>query len=169
MLILPEFLRPYIIDNYTSPILPKYFWIFSSAMFDFTLAPLTFIEENTSAVLKVEINGLELLIPYNWYILIADVETNQLDWVQINECAAIECSAFLMSPIDNSIRMSSIKILDIIPEYQSYYPVLQKTNALCHPVSKEISKDGTEFPLCIIIGPTDISKQVMNKYCGDLF
>ena len=167
MLILPDFARPYIIDGYTSPILPKYFWTFHAGLFDFTLTPLTFIEENSSTVLKVLINGLELLIPYEWFILICDPETNQLDWVQVKECSIIECYAYLMSTIDSENRSASIQVLDVLEDQISYYPILQKQSGLCHPVSKEITRGGIETPLSIIISPNDLSKYVIGKYIGD--
>jgi hypothetical protein len=168
MIILPDFNKPYIIDGYTSPILPKYFWTFHAGLFDFTLTPLTFIEENVSAVLKVLINGLELLIPYNWFILICDPETNQLDWVQLNECSVVECFCFLMASSDAEVRTSPIRVLDVIEEQVSYYPILQKQSALCHPVSREKTKFGVETPLSVIISPNDLSKHVIGKYVGDL-
>jgi len=167
MLILPEFNKPYIIDGYTSPILPRYFWAFNAGLFDFTLAPLTFIEESISAVIEVVVNGLKLFIPYNWFIMICDPETNQLDWVQINECAVIECHAYLMSTSDSEIRTASIRVLDVNEENTSYYPILQKQCALCHPVSKEFTRNGVETPLSIVISPNDLSKWVTNKYVGD--
>ena len=167
MLILPDFGRPYIIDGYTAPILPKFFWIFHAVMFDFTLAPLNFIEENISTVLKVTINGLNLLIPYNWFILICDPETNQFDWVQINECSIIECHAFLMSTQDTQMRTTPIQIMDLIETDTSYYPIIQKQCALCHPVSKERNRHGVELPLSIVISPNDLSKYIIGKHVGD--
>jgi hypothetical protein len=169
MLILPDFQKPYIIDGYNSPILPKWFWTFSASMFDFTLSPITFIEENCGAVIKLEINGLEFHVPYNWYIMVGDYETSQLDWLPIQECAIAENQAFLMSPSDNITRLASIKILDVIENYYSYYPILQKTNALCHPVSKDISKGGIEVPLCCVIGPNDLYKYISGQLIGDFF
>jgi hypothetical protein len=169
MIVLPDFLKPYIIDNQYAPILPKYFWTFNSSILDFTLSPLNFIEESMSTVLKVSINGLELLIPYNWYILITDADTNKLDYIQINECTVIDSHAYLMSPIDSHIRLAHIKVLDVIEDTLSYYPVLQKNTALCSPVSQEINKQGIEVPLSIVIGPYDLYKSVANKSVGDLF
>lgn len=170
MIILPEFQNPYIIDGYHSPILPRYYWSFQAAnLFDFTLSSLTFIEENTSTILKVLIHGLELAIPYNWSIMIADMETSQLDWVPINECVAVEHQAYLMSPSDSVTRLAPIQVIDVIENQISYYPVIQKTFALCHPVSKIINKTGSDVHLSIVIGPNDLSKHISNRLIGDLY
>jgi hypothetical protein len=169
MIILPEFMNPYLIDNQDQPVLPKYFWSFNSAMFDFTLTPLSFIEEATGTSVKVLINGLEFLIPYKWYILITDPDANKLDYIQIHECSVIESHAYIMSPIDSHIRQATIKVLDIVEDSKVYYPMLQKGTALCSPVSKEINKQGIEVPLSIVVGPYDLSKQVIAKSVGDFF
>ena len=169
MLILPDFNKPYIIDGYNSPILPKWFWTFSATMFDFTLSPITFIEENNGTAIKLLINGLEFYVPYNWYILVSDYDTSQLDWIPIQECAVVENYAYLMSTLDNTTRLASIKVLDIEEEYNSYYPILQKTNALCHPVSKDHTLNGTEVALSCVIGPNDLFKYISGKFIGDFF
>lgn len=170
MLILPDYISPYLINDAVSPILPRHFWVFQAAnLFDFTLSPLAFIEENTSTVLKVLIQGLEMFIPYNWHILIADTETSQLDWIPISECAAVEHSAYLMSPLDSATRVAPIKVLDVIENQVSYYPVIQKTCAMCHPVSKELTKKGIAVPLSIVIGQNDLSKYISNRLVGDLY
>ena len=170
MIILPEFQKPYIIDSHNSPILPRYYWSFQAAnLFDFTLSALTFIEENTSTVLKVLIRGLECYIPYNWYIMIADAETSQLDWIPINECIPNVQHAYLMSPSDSKTRITPIQVLDVLENQISYYPVIQKTLAMCHPVTKEINRAGVEVPLSIVIGQNDLSKYISNRLIGDLW
>lgn len=167
MIVLPDYQSPYIINDYNSPILPKWFWALQAGLMDFTLAPLTFIEENTSSVLEVLIQGLKLYIPYSWHILIADMETSQLDWIPVSECIAVQHSAYLMSPADSTTRIAPIRVLDVIENQISYYPVMQKNCALCHPVSKEVNKNGVEAPLSIVIGPTDLSKYISNRLVGD--
>jgi hypothetical protein len=127
------------------------------------------IEENHGTAIKIEINGLEFFIPYTWHIMVSDYDTSQLDWLPIHECAIVENSAFLMNPVDNTTRLATIKVLDVVEDYYSYYPILQKTNALCHPVSKDFTQSGLEIPLCCVIGPNDLFKHISGKFIGDFF
>jgi hypothetical protein len=168
MIILPDFEKPYIIDEFHSPILPKHFWIFSASLFDFTLAPLSFIEETSSALVKIMVDGFQLLVPYNWHIIVTDPYTNTLDSIPVHECSAVYSFAMVMATGDSKVRSHPIQVLDIIENGVEYHPVLQKNTGLCYPIATEKTRLGHNTPLSIVITPYDLSKQMADKSIADL-
>lgn len=168
MIILPEYQAPYIINDFNSPILPRHFWIYSASLFDFTLAPLSFIEESESTIVNLEIDGFELSLPYKWFIIITDPYTNDLDCIEVQHCAAIYSHALIVSMNDSKIRNAPINVKNLKKKQNSYYPLLQKNCGLCYPISKEKDRRGLDTHLSIVVSPYDLSKSIINKCVGDL-
>jgi hypothetical protein len=137
-------------------------------MLDFTLFPLTYLEETFGAVVSVEFNGLEIDIPYNWHIMISDPETQQLDFIQIVECAANNMQAVAVTPDDGKFRLVDVKIKKVIPQATLVHPMMQKAIAMMHPIGDAITDKGINTTLCIVIGPHDLHKHVMGYGFGDI-
>lgn len=168
MLILPEFQRPYLLDNPSAPIVAKLFYSFSAAMLDYTLMPIHYLEETTGAAVNVRINEFEFAIPYNWYIMISDPDTLSLDFVPIHECATTKCFALLMTPADTQFRLAEIKILGINPEVSLVHPMITKNTAFCHPVGDITLGSGMKTVLNVMLTPFDLYKKVEGFLYGDI-
>lgn len=168
MLILPEFQRPYLLEMANSPVIAKSFWAFSGTMLDYKLFQITHLEETIGAAIKVEINGFEFLVPYNWYILISDPDTLTLDYIHIADCATTLAYALTMTPLDSKFRLAEIKIRGLEEKTSIVHPMLQKNTALCHPISElELDNKSTTIQ-CVVIGPYDLFKFINNHSYGDL-
>lgn len=167
MLALTDFNKPYLISSLSEPMVAKHHWIFSGQMLDFTLAPIEYLEETSGPAVKVEINGLEFLVPTSWHILITENETYQLDTVPIANCAKIECLAFIMTPDNMKFRTSPVKVLEFIPHAQLVHPMINKGTALQHPVGLICERDNF-FQATVSIGPFDLYKYLTEKVVGDL-
>jgi hypothetical protein len=167
MLIYTDFNKPYLIESLTSPVVPKYYWIFSGHMLDFTLSPIQYLEETTGPSITVEINKLKFDVPAHWNILITDNDTWQLDTVPISSCANKKTLAYIMSPNDFTLRTAEIKIVDYCDHKSLVHPLLNKGTGLCHPVGS-INTNEKEIDIMVILTPYDLYKFIGNKAVGDI-
>ena len=168
MLILPEFQRPYLIEDPSAPIVAKFFYTFSASMMDFTLMPIHYLEETTGAVVQVRINEFEFDIPYNWYIMVSDPDTLALDFVPISDCATVKCFALLMTPHDTQHRLAEVKITGVKEDVSLTYPMLSKHTAFCHPVGDITLDHGVKSTLNVMLTPMDLYKKIEGKLYGDI-
>ena len=168
MLILTEYSKPYLIETSNAPIVPKFFWAFTSSLLDFTLHPLFYLEETTGTMILLEVNGLQFRIPYTWYIMVSDNDTQKLDYMPIADCITIEAFPLVMTPADSKFRTTLVKVIDVIPDEQITHPMLQKGTALCHPVGDITLDDGQKTIMNVVIGPHDLYKHLDNMLYGDL-
>lgn len=137
-------------------------------MLDFTLLPLTYLEETFGATISVNIDGFEFNIPYNWFIIVTDPDTLQLDSIPIAECSTTISYALIMTPADGKFRNSRINVTNVLSNQSEIHPMLQKTTALCHPIG-EIDIDNNQKTIAnIVIGPYDLFKFLDTKLYGDL-
>lgn len=168
MLILTEYSKPYLIETSNAPIVPKFFWAFTSALLDFTLHPLHYLEETSGTLISVEVNGLTFALPYNWFVLVSDVDTQKLDCMPLADCITVEAYPLIMTPDDSKFRTLPIRVKDVTPDCSVTHPMLQKGTALCHPVGELELDDGRTTIMNIIVGPHDLYKHIDNMLYGDL-
>lgn len=168
MIILPEYNRPYLIENINSPIVPKNFWGFSSTLGDFKLYPLLYLEETTGTIATIDINGILFDIPYNWNIIITDDETLMIDCIAISECSIIQSKALIMTPADGKFRSIPIIIHDIKHNVSLSHPLIQRGCAMCQPIGEIELDDGTKTYGCIVISPYDFYKTLEGKSFFDI-
>lgn len=168
--ILPEYNKPYLIDSLTAPVVVKHNWIFNAALTDFMLAPITYLEETTGAVIKVRINNSEFWVPATWNILVTERETYQIDTVAIKACASTEHLAFSFSPDEMKLRTLEVMVIDYADSMALVHPMINKGTALVHPVGPTpILNNGKPIQLSVVIGPHDLYKHLANKVIGDIF
>jgi hypothetical protein len=171
MLFLSDVNKPYIVDSLTQPIIPKYHWIFSAHMLDFTLAPMQYLEESSGPAIELIINDFPFYVPASWNILIVDEYTYQIDTIPVTACANAKSYAFSMSPIDSKIRKFEITIGDFKPNMSLVHPMIQRATGLCHPIGTtpdRIKDANIDVDVCCIIGPFDLHKWLNNKIAGDI-
>lgn len=169
MLILPDYNKPYILDSLTAPVVVKHHWIFHAPLTDFTLSPITYLEETTSAAIKVRINNSEFWVPATWNILVTERETYQLDTVSIQSCASTKHLAFNFSPDEMKLRTLDVMVIDYVDSMSLVHPMINKGTALVHPVGPSPQGWGKQFQLSVVIGPHDLYKYLQNKVIGDIF
>ena len=170
MQILPEYNKPYLIDSLTAPVVVKHNWIFNAALTDFMLAPITYLEETTGAVIKVRINNTEFWMPATWNILVTERETYQIDTVGIQSCATTKHLAFSFSPDEMKLRTLDIMVIDYADNMSLVHPMITKGTALVHPVGPApVTNMAKPIQLSVVIGPHDLYKYLTNKVIGDIF
>jgi hypothetical protein len=128
---------------------------------------LAYLEETDGASYVLDFNGLKVSIPYNWYIMISDEETLQLDYIPISECLSSNINALSISLEDTRFRLSPIRIVDFNESSALVHPLIQKNCAMLHPIN-QIKNDMGTISLNVIIGPHDLYKQIGNLSFGDL-
>lgn len=152
--------RPIIIDNIFSPIVTEYFWVLDFDTMDFKLTPCKNFRQTICPGFKVSIKGTEIILPTNWYVLIFDNDTSQLDVVQIKDVAGQEFTAFVYGPTASMHSRGTITVLDYYMEYKHVGPLLNKNQMLCHPINEK------EW---INVSPSDsYSKYLKDKIIGDI-
>ena len=167
MLIIPEYNKPYIIENISSPVIPKYYWSFAGQMLDYVLSPLVYLEETTGPSVTIEINEFSFDVPAHWNILIVDPTTYQIDTVPIASCSTSHTFAVLMAPDDYRVRKAPIKVTGYKDDDVLVHPLIQKGMGLCHPagIDRSMAKP-TE--VAVILTPHDLYKFIADKSIGDL-
>ncbi len=169
MLILPDYGKPYIIDNLTDPVMVKHHWAFNAQLCDFVLAKITYLEETTGPGIKIRANNYEFWVPSSWSVLVTDHETYQLDTVPVGNCASTQHFAYAFSPTEMNLRTLELKVIDYADKIAVVHPMISKATALVHPVGPVSLPNSTQLQLAIVIGPYDLHKHIGNKVVGDLF
>lgn len=161
MMIFTDYNKPYIIETLTGPIVPSHYWVFSGEMVDFTLSPISYLEETTGPVIEFMIEGFTFFLPTSWHIMIMDEETCQIDTVPVSSCARSNYTAFLFSPNDTKIRMGEIRVVDYHKNMPLAHPMMEKGTMLCYPIGPEKSNKGEDNILCINAGPYDLTAKFL--------
>lgn len=155
MLIFDSNSKPVILDSIFVPTLTDYFWVLDFTLLDYTLAPLTTLEQTVCPSLQVRIQGFDFIVPANWNILVFDKETSQLDTVEISEAAGREFTAMVYGPNKSMPVAGMITVVDYFQEFVNVGPSLNKHQMLCHPIGPDT---------WVSIAPSD----TYNKYLKDL-
>lgn len=169
MLCLPDYNKPYMLDSLTAPVVIKHHWIFSGQLCDFTLSPITYLEETTGAAIKIRINNFEFWVPATWNILVTDTETYQLDTVSIQSCATVSHPVFIFSPTEMKLRTMVADVIDYTENISAVHPMINKGTALAHPIGPSMNIREKDLQLSVVIGPHDLYKHLSNKVIGDIF
>lgn len=154
MLIFDSDAKPIILDSIFVPTLTEYFWVLDLSIMDFTLAPLTTLEQVVCPSLQIQIMGFEFIVPANWNILVYDRETCQLDTVELAEAAGREFTSLVYGPTQSRIAPGIITVTNYHMEYCNVGPTLNKHQMLCHPIGPDI---------WVNVAPSD----TYNKYLKD--
>ena len=155
MMILNEQGKTIIIDNLYMPLISNYLWVLDLALMDYALVPFNILEEITCSSITLEIFGFEFTLPSNWYVLIYDEETTQVDVVQVSELAGSEFNALIYGPKMTKPSPGKIRVVDYHAQFPNVGPSLNKHQMLCHPVASNA---------WISVSSTD----VYNKYLKDV-
>jgi hypothetical protein len=161
MIVLPEYNFPFIIDNVTGPVVPKFAWYYDVAANDFMLKPIVMLEETTGPTVLARINGTECKIPASWHILVCDEDTKTVDTVQITKCGSSGFKAFMMHPQLNRFDLADVQLLDLDLEGTVVHLLIPRLSLVCHPVGPTI--DSKDLSMSVLIGPQDVG-----KYMGDV-
>ncbi len=155
MLIFNDKAEPMILDSIYVPTPCSHFWVLDLNIKDYTLAPLLILEEIICPSITIVIRGFEFTLPAYWSILVYDIETTQLDAIQLSRLVGREFTALVYGP--NNVRPvpASIRHVDYLIEHKNVGPSLGKHQMMCHPIGP------TEW---VNISPYD----VYNKYLKDL-
>lgn len=161
MLICDHNNHPIIIDNVYGPIVTDHLWVLDLSMMDFTIAPITMLEELVCSSVQINIKGFEFVVPAEWNILIYDEETSQLDVVKFSEVASKEFTALVSGPFHKAPEPATITMTNYFIEYKNVGPVLNKHQMMCHPIGPQ------EW---VVIGPSDgFNKYLKDQIANDLF
>jgi hypothetical protein len=165
MQILPEYSYPYVLDNVSGPVVPKYSWFYDAELNDFLLRPIRLLEETTGQTVLVKINGTEFQIPASWNLLVVDEETKMVDTVQITQCSSSNYLAFLTHPDEHDYALSKIILLDLLPSESCVHVMIPRMHMMMHPVgpvdaatSVLSSNKKTDLHYCCLLTPQDLGK-----------
>ena len=160
MLILNQDDQPIILDSIYSPTLSSSFWVLDLELEDFTLTPLTVLEERIAPTLTLKALDGEFPLPASWMVMVYDEETMQLDVTPVSELTGKDFTLFGFGPKKNMVVPIKAQVVNYHPEAANVNPLLNKHQMLCHPISQET---------WINIAPSDVySKYLKEKLVGDL-
>ena len=166
MLVITEYNHPYSISDLTAPIVPKFNWIFSTELMDFSLSPIMYLEETTGAALKIMINKYAFEIPASWNILVVDEETMMIDTIPIADCSTKSYKAFLFCPTSMNLFLDDIKFIDLVPHVSLCHTSIPKNSMICHPVGPNDQKESEQ--LSCLLGPYDLWRLLQNVSAKEL-
>ena len=127
---------------------------------DFTLQPLTMLEEQTTPILVFRINDYLVEAPTNWNLLVYSEETAQLDVAEISDLARSKFTAVVYHHEAGKVTPGEVSVVDYHREAHIRNPSLNKHTMLCHHV-------GPDAWVCL--APTDnYNKYLKYALVGDL-
>jgi hypothetical protein len=161
MLIYNEHTDPIIINSINTPLPSSYMWVLDLELRDFTLSPITMLEEIYSPAIVLDVLGFTFTLPSNWFAVVYDVDTMQLDVVKISDLTGQVHSLLGGGPAQTRASAVFATPVDYLPQYKHVGPSLNKHQMLCHPVAPGY---------WINISPIDTySKYMKDTIVGDLF
>lgn len=161
MLIFNENSKAILIESIHTPLASTHMWVLDLELVDFTLAPIIMLEEIYSPGIRLDVLGFNFVLPSNWFVIVYDNETMQMDSVKIADLAGQNYNV-LGSGLQTSFPISiNCTPVDYYPQYKHVGPSLNKHQLLCHPVAPGY---------WINISPIDTySKYLKDIIVGDLF
>ena len=161
MLIYNEHTKPVIIDSIHTPLPSSYMWVLDLEMYDFTLTPIIMLEEIYSPAIVLDVLGFTFTLPANWFVVVYDTETMQLDVVKISDLTGQVHSLLGSGPTQTRASPVFATPVDYFPQHKHVGPSLNKHQMLCHPVAPGY---------WINVSPIDTySKYLKDTIVGDLF
>lgn len=165
MLCLPDYGFPYLIDDVSGPVVPKYSWFYDVELNDFMLKPIRLLEETTGPTVRVRINDFAFNVPASWNLLIVDEETKLVDTVQITQCSSSGYLAFLMHPSTFDYHLSPIILEDLYMKESCAHTMIPRMNMMLHPVgtiqtAKGSRQTRSELNYCCLLSPQDLGKHM---------
>lgn len=158
MLIYDDEQQPILLDSIYNPTPNEYMWVLDLSMMDFTLTPVTNLEEIVSASLELTINEFPFYLPAGWNLLTISEETSQLDVITVEDLVGREFTALVIGMTDRGVlkyRPMTVVATDFQLEHVNVAPQLAKSQMLCHPIGP------TSW---VNVAPSD----TYNKYFKDL-
>lgn len=160
MLIFDDNNKPIILESIHGPTVTEHMWVLDLTIMDFTLAPLSMLEEVVCPSIQLCVDGYEFVLPANWNILVYDRDTTQLDVVEISETAGREFTALVYGPNKSRPEPATIIVSNYFIEYKNVGPSLNKHQMLCHPINND---------RWVSVSPSDgFNKYLKDAFVGDL-
>lgn len=160
MIIFDDNSRPILLDSIYVPLVTQHMWILDLNMMDYTLSPITILEEITAPSMMVQIHGFAFMLPTTWYMLVFDEETMQLDSVCVEDLPGKEFTALVSGPTLQKAMPGKVIVVDYDSKFKNVGPLLNKHQMLCHPISTD---------MWVSVSPTDVyNKYLKEKIVGDI-
>lgn len=160
MLIFDNNSQPIILDSIYAPVVSDHFWVLDLQMQDFTLTPLTVLEEIVCPTVVLRVGGFDFAVPASWNVLVYDQDTAQLDTIELSEAGGREFQALVYGPTKSKPTGANVSVVDYFIEFKNVNPALNKHQMLCHPIGPDS---------WINISPTDVyTKYLKDMSVGDL-
>lgn len=162
MLILPDYNFPYMIEDVSEHVVPKYSWFYDVDMNDFMLKPIRFLEETIGATVVVRINNQKFNVPASWNLMVVDEETKIVDTVPIVQCSSNNYKAFMMHPETNDYHVSSVDLIDLIPKSSCVHVMIPRLCMMLHPVGilETARSKYAELNYSVLLSPQDLGKHL---------
>lgn len=144
----------------TAPVRSEYFWALDLSIMDYSLSPLSVLEEVTCPTFVVEVAGVNFDIPASWNMLIYDAETGDVDLIPLCEMTGRSFNALGFGPTRALAKPLPVRIMDYKPYSRNVGPALNKHQMLCHPITDD---------LWFTLSSTDVyTKYLKNVSLGDI-
>jgi hypothetical protein len=125
---------PFPINSIKQSVHSNYIWCLDLSILDYTLKPITILEENTCNTIVLSINNNIVQMPAFWYILVCDPETTQIDCVQASTLSNNTFYALVYGSEMAQTELKPITVIDWIPSDVNVYPTITRNLMLCHDV-----------------------------------
>lgn len=153
MMILTDYNKPYIIESLVSPIIPEYYWVFSGKMLDYTLCPISYLEETIGPTIEFVIEGTQIFLPTSWHVLVVEPDTGQLDTIPVLSCSKAAFNALVFTPNDPKFRHAEMRVSGLETNKSLVHPMMEKGTMMCIPIGPD---PATGNVMSICAGPYDV-------------
>lgn len=167
MKILSEVNQPYDVTAINEKMPMSHYWILDARDLDFRLAALEFLEETTGPTITMRIENQELTFPANWFAVVVDTDTYQIDSVPIAMLATNNYDLLMFSPHDSKVRVAKPIFLDVGQGVVTY-AACPKGASQVVPVCMLKNRDILEW-YGVMIGQYDLGRWIEGKSVGDIF
>lgn len=110
------------------------FWVLDLAIKDFTLWPLTMLEEQVSSAYTLLVGSERVTIPSNWKVMIYDGETSDVDVIDVADLSGRDFTAFGYGPLRAIPKPLQLKVVEFVPTHTFVIPCKHKHHMWCLPV-----------------------------------
>lgn len=160
MLIVDDRNKSVMIDSLQTKLSSTHFWVLDLQMLDFTLNPLTILEERWCQCVAIEVENFVFSIPATWHVLISDEDTSMLDVVKVEQLSSKRFELVVYDNEKSFTHVSPARVVDMSTDEPVYNPSLNRHHMLCHPIAPS---------RWICLAPNDsYNKYLKNLTLGDI-
>lgn len=125
-----------LIQDLTTPFSGARMWLYDFNIDDFVQKPITMLERYTCAHLTMAIGTVQVRLPIDWNVLVADSTSGEIDDMTISDLSGKSFSLAVFDQQNMWYDYVQPRIIDYQPSVVFCGPVIGKSDMLCIPITE---------------------------------